>query len=87
MINRYKTGIPLHISINLCPNKSVNPPKKPWTEPKITPIIEEKKVNSTPKIIEILKPYISLASTSLAWSSVPKRFEKFGGEGAGSCKL
>jgi hypothetical protein len=37
-------------------------------------MIEEKNVNNIPKRIEILKPYISLANTSLAWSSVPKRF-------------
>ena len=55
--------------------------------PKATPIIDEKKVKSIPNSIEILKPYISLANTSLAWSSVPKMFSKLGGEGAGTCKL
>ena len=58
--------MPDQISKNLCPNKSVNPPKNPCMAPTKIPIVEENIVKKKAKIMEILKPYINLANTSLA---------------------
>ena len=51
-----KIGIPLHISISLCPNKSTLPPKYPQIAPTKNPMIELKKVKIIAKRIEVCKP-------------------------------